>query len=337
MNASPVADFPSTAELVEGIQNADRARMGQAISLVESELPLHRKQAEELLEELGPAAGKSWRIGITGVPGAGKSSFLEQLGLHITREREEKVAVLAIDPSSPISGGSILGDKTRMNDLARDPRAFIRPSPSGGTFGGVARRSQEIIRICEAAGFQYCFIETVGVGQSEDLVKKLSDVMILLMITGAGDQLQGIKRGIMEVADLVLVNKADGSNIVPAKKTLAELRQSAAMLPLPAHGRPVVSDTCTSLDQRDMPRIWTHLMDHFNSVVASGWLKENRDTQDRYWVRAQLNEWVQDELDHWLENDPEASALLSSQSSKLPFGRSAELFRRYQRLRGTND
>ena len=218
MSGSAVAEFPSTAELVEGILNADRARMGQAISLVESELPLHRERAEELLEQLGPAAGKSWRIGITGVPGAGKSSFLEQLGLYITREREEKVAVLAIDPSSPISGGSILGDKTRMNDLARDPRAFIRPSPSGGTFGGVARRSQEIIRICEAAGFQYCFIETVGVGQSEDLVKKLSDAMILLMITGAGDQLQGIKRGIMEVADLVLVNKADGSNTVPAKK-----------------------------------------------------------------------------------------------------------------------
>lgn len=337
MSGSAVAEFPSTAELVEGILNADRARMGQAISLVESELPLHRERAEELLEQLGPAAGKSWRIGITGVPGAGKSSFLEQLGLYITREREEKVAVLAIDPSSPISGGSILGDKTRMNDLARDPRAFIRPSPSGGTFGGVARRSQEIIRICEAAGFQYCFIETVGVGQSEDLVKKLSDAMILLMITGAGDQLQGIKRGIMEVADLVLVNKADGKNMVPAKKTLAELRQSAAMLPLPAHGRPVVSDICTSLDQRDMGRIWMHVMDHLNSLVASGWLKENRDTQDQYWVRAQLNEWVQDELDRWLKSDAEASALLDSHPSAMPFNRSTELFRLFQKARGKKD
>ena len=332
-----MADSPSIDELVTGIHNADRARMGQAISLVESELPQHRERSEELLKKLGPAAGKSWRIGITGVPGAGKSSFLEQLGLHITREREEKVAVLAIDPSSPISGGSILGDKTRMNDLARDPRAFIRPSPSGGTFGGVARRSQEIIRICEAAGFQYCFIETVGVGQSEDLVKKLSDVMILLMITGAGDQLQGIKRGIMEVADLVLVNKADGNNVVPAKKTLAELRQSMAMLPVPAHGRPVVTDICTSLEQGDMERIWTHLMDHFNSLIASGWLKENRNAQDRYWVRAQLNEWVQDELDLWLENDPEAAALLKGHSSALPFSRSAELFRRYQKARSTTD
>ena len=258
MNGSAVADFPSTAELVEGIQNADRARMGQAISLVESELPQHRKQAEELLEELGPAAGKSWRIGITGVPGAGKSSFLEQLGLHITREREEKVAVLAIDPSSPISGGSILGDKTRMNDLARDPRAFIRPSPSGGTFGGVARRSQEIIRICEAAGFQYCFIETVGVGQSEDLVKKLSDVMILLMITGAGDQLQGIKRGIMEVADLVLVNQMAAILSRPKRpRGVAAVCRHALSSPRTSCGLRHLYFT----DQRDMPRIWTHLMD----------------------------------------------------------------------------
>lgn len=311
--------LPDLHELEDGVRRADRAWLGRAISLVESELPVHRELAEALLERIKDQAGNCWRIGITGVPGAGKSTFLEQLGLYIARERQEPLAVLAIDPSSPISGGSILGDKTRMNDLARHPLAFIRPSPSGGSLGGIARRSLETVRICEAAGFKYCFIETVGVGQSEALVKKLSDVLILLLITGAGDQLQGIKRGIMELADLMLINKADGDNLQAARRALAEIKQAVQLLPEPEHGRPVTADLCSSLQVQDMERIWSLLMDFFRYVQASGWMEENRKAQEAYWIQAQLEDHLLAEARMWMRQSPEALRLLANEDHSSPF------------------
>lgn len=318
-------------ELEDGVRRADRAWLGRAISLVESELPVHRELAEALLERIKDRAGSSWRIGITGVPGAGKSTFLEQLGLYITRERREPLAVLAIDPSSPISGGSILGDKTRMNDLARDPLAFIRPSPSGGSLGGIARRSLETVRICEAAGFKYCFIETVGVGQSEALVKKLSDVLILLLITGAGDQLQGIKRGIMELADLMLINKADGDNLPAARRALAEIKQAIQLLPEPEHGRPVTADLCSSVHANDMERIWGLLMDFFRYVQASGWMEENRKAQEAFWIQAQLEDHLLHEARRWMRQSPEALRLLANEAHSSPFTAGRKLLEAFRR------
>lgn len=324
--------LPDINLLEDGIRKADRASLGRAISLVESELPSHRDLAEELLERIKDSAGSSWHIGITGVPGAGKSTFLEQLGLYISRERNEKLAILAIDPSSPVSGGSILGDKTRMNDLARDPNAFIRPSPSGGTLGGIARRSMETIRICEAAGFKYCFIETVGVGQSEALVKKLSDVMVLLLITGAGDQLQGIKRGIMELADVILINKADGDNIRPAKRALAEIKQAIPLLPDPEHGRAIVADTCSSISMNDMERVWSLLHDYFVYVKASGWLEDNRAEQNNYWIKAQMEDSLLSEMRSWLAHSEEAQQLLNNAQTDSPFAASRKLLKSYERF-----
>mgnify|MGYP001548466942 CR=1 FL=1 len=323
--------LPSVEELAAGVKLADRASLGRAISLVESEHPAHRQLAEDLLNALSDVSSNCWRIGVTGVPGAGKSTFLEQLGLYITRERKEKVAVLAVDPSSPISGGSILGDKTRMNDLAREERAFIRPSPSGGSLGGIAKRSYETLRICEAAGFDYCFIETVGVGQSEALVKKLSDVMLLLLITGAGDQLQGIKRGIMELADIILINKADGDNAIPAKRALAEIRQAVQLLPDPEHGKPVVSDMCSSLSASGMENVWKHLFTFFQYTQASGWKEQNRRSQTHFWIRSNLEDALLHELRTWLKKDEKALALMSQSNQISPFSLSMKLLELFEK------
>jgi LAO/AO transport system kinase len=326
-----MSKLPDILQLEDGVRRADRASLGRAISLVESSLPIHRDLAEDLLERLKDTAGSSWRIGITGVPGAGKSTFLEQLGLYISRERNEKLAVLAIDPSSPISGGSILGDKTRMNDLARDPNAFIRPSPSSGSLGGVARRTLETVRICEAAGFKYCFIETVGVGQSEALVKKLCDVLILLLITGAGDQLQGIKRGIMELADIILINKADGENFASARRALAEIKQAVQLLPDPEHGRAVATELCSSLPSSNMEPVWITIMDFFNYVQASSWLDKNRIQQDSYWIQAQLEENLLSEVREWMKSSEKAKSLLQNREGSSPFSASNRLLSAYRK------
>jgi LAO/AO transport system kinase len=196
----------------EGILRGDRVTLARAITVVESDLPADGELAARILDAILPATGKSRRVGITGVPGVGKSTFIDALGMHLIRERGERVAVLSVDPSSPISGGSILGDKTRMERLSVEERAFIRPSPSRGHLGGVARRTRETMLLCEAAGFENVLVETVGVGQSETAVRSMTDFFLLLMLAGAGDELQGIKRGIIEMIDGMVINKADGDN-----------------------------------------------------------------------------------------------------------------------------
>ena len=220
----------SNLELLEGIKSQDKRILGKAITLVESKKPEHRAQAEELLKMVLPLSGKSIRIGITGVPGAGKSTFIESFG-KLAIENGKKVAVLAIDPSSSINKGSILGDKTRMEELAKDENAFIRPSPSSGFLGGVANTTFETMLICEAAGYDYILIETVGVGQSEVLVADISDVFLFLKIIGGGDELQGIKRGIMEMVDVIFINKVDEENLQKAKNTRLELQRALQFLP----------------------------------------------------------------------------------------------------------
>lgn len=220
----------STEDLVYGIRNGNKRLLAKAITLVESKKPEHRQQAEELLKEIMPFTGNSVRIGITGVPGAGKSTFIENFGKLII-SHQKKVAVLAIDPSSAINKGSILGDKTRMEELAKEENAFIRPSPSSGFLGGVANTTYETMLICEAAGYEYILIETVGVGQSEVLVADITDVFLFLKIIGGGDELQGIKRGIMEMVDLIFINKVEDSNLQKAKNTRLELKRALDFLP----------------------------------------------------------------------------------------------------------
>ena len=220
----------STQELLAGLKAQDKRILGKAITLIESKKPEHRAQAEELLKEILPLSGKSVRIGITGVPGAGKSTFIENFG-KLAIANGKKVAVLAIDPSSSLNKGSILGDKTRMEELAKDENAFIRPSPSSGFLGGVANTTFETMLICEAAGYDYILIETVGVGQSEVLVADISDVFLFLKIIGGGDELQGIKRGIMEMVDVVFINKVDDENLSKAKQTKLELQRALQFLP----------------------------------------------------------------------------------------------------------
>ena len=245
----------TTAQYVEGILAGDITVLSQAITLVESNLPEHYEQAQEIIERCLPRSGNSVRIGITGVPGAGKSTFIEAIGNMVT-SLGHRLAVLAIDPSSERSGGSILGDKTRMESISSNPDVFIRPSPSAGSLGGVARKTRETVILCEAAGFDTIFIETVGVGQSETAVHSMVDLFMLLQISGAGDELQGIKRGIMEMADLVVITKADGENIRKAELAKAQISNALHLFPEPESGcRPQVF-TCSAVDGSGLSEIW---------------------------------------------------------------------------------
>lgn len=250
---------PSVDELYAGVRAGDRGALGRAITLVESSRADDQAHARELIERLLPHTGTSLRVGITGVPGAGKSTFIEALGTRLTAAGTRpptKVAVLAVDPSSVRTGGSILGDKTRMQELARNPLAFVRPSPSRGSLGGVARRTREAILLCEAAGYGVVLVETVGVGQSETMVAGMVDVFVVLLLAGAGDELQGIKRGILELADVVAINKADGDNLQAAKLARLEYERALRLMP---HGRanwtpPVV--TCSGLHDDGVDTLW---------------------------------------------------------------------------------
>ena len=241
--------LPTINEFVQGIKEGSRALLSQAITLIESALPEHQSLSQELIKRCLPLSGKSIRIGITGVPGAGKSTFIESFGGFLTAKGHH-LAVLAIDPSSERSGGSILGDKTRMEELSADERAFIRPSPSGGTTGGVARKTRESIILCEAAGYDTIIVETVGVGQSETAVHSMVDFFLLLMIPGAGDELQGMKRGIMEMADMIVINKADGDTLTLARKAKTEYTNAMHLFPLPPSGWAPAVLTCSSLENK---------------------------------------------------------------------------------------
>jgi LAO/AO transport system kinase len=274
---------------VQGIINGDRSMLSQAITLVESALPEHQALAREIIRSSLPRAGKSVRIGITGVPGVGKSTFIEALGKRITASGK-KLAVLAIDPSSERSGGSILGDKTRMEDLSVDPHAFIRPSPAGGSLGGVARKTRETIILCEAGGYEVIFIETVGVGQSETTVHSMVDFFLLLMLAGAGDELQGIKRGIMEMADGIAITKSDGSNIEKARRAAREYESALHLFPPSDSGWSPKVLTCSSMEQTGITDIWQGIEEYVRFTRENGYFTLKRSRQAKYWMYEFIHE-----------------------------------------------
>ena len=275
------------AALAEAVRRGDRRALARAITLIESTRRDHRAQADALLEALLPHTGQSVRVGISGVPGVGKSTFIEAFGLHVIG-LGHKVAVLAIDPTSQRTGGSILGDKTRMVDLSREPNAFIRPSPAGSTLGGVARRTREAMLVCEAAGFDVIVVETVGVGQSETAVADMVDLFMLLLLPAGGDELQGIKKGIVELADLVVVNKADGDLAATARHTVADYRHALMLL---RHGDwrvPVLS--CSAVNKAGIDQVWTTIGEHKAAMEASGARAARRSEQARAWLWNEIRE-----------------------------------------------
>ena len=279
----------SVDDYVDGILRGDITILSRAVTMVESARPEHQQVAQQIIERCLPYSGKSIRLGITGVPGAGKSTFIESLGMHIIKN-EGKLAVLAIDPSSERSRGSILGDKTRMEKLSAEQDAYIRPSPSAGSLGGVARKTRETIILCEAAGFDTIFIETVGVGQSETAVHSMVDFFLLLMLAGAGDELQGIKRGIMEMADAITINKADGENIHRAKLAQTEYRSALHLFPPTKSGWTPEVKTCSSLYHQDVDKIWDMVLEYVKLTKENTFFEANRRSQAKYWMYESINE-----------------------------------------------
>jgi len=296
----------SPEEYVNGILNQDRLTLARTITLIESTLPAHQELARIIVNLLLPHTGNGIRIGITGVPGAGKSTYIETFGTMLT-EIGHKVAVLAIDPSSSRSGGSILGDKTRMEKLAVNPRAFIRPSPSSGTLGGVGRKTRETMLVCEAAGYDVVIIETVGVGQSETTVSSMVDFFLVLMIAGAGDELQGIKKGVLEVADAIVINKADGDNMTRAEIARKEYETALHMLmPNSPNWTPPVL-TCSSINGEGIDRIWETIKDHRTKLTDCGEMASKRKTQALDWMSFLLD----DGLRQWFYNTPDVKKALN--------------------------
>ncbi|MEO1263043.1 MAG: methylmalonyl Co-A mutase-associated GTPase MeaB [Bacteroidota bacterium] len=273
----------TAAEFTEGILRSDRILLSRAITLVESKRPEHQALAQEIIEKCLPHTGNSVRIGVTGSPGAGKSTFIEAFGSSLIASAERRPAVLAIDPSSQKSKGSILGDKTRMEKLSANQNAFIRPSPAGDSLGGVAAKTRETMLLCEAAGYDTILIETVGVGQSEIAVHGMVDFFLLLLIPGAGDDLQGIKRGIVEMADLVAINKTDGDRIKLAKSAVKDYRQALHLYPPKESGWTPKVVTCSALEQIGMDGIWEQINEFQLLTKTNGWFGENRKEQSRNW------------------------------------------------------
>jgi len=280
---------PSSKELIDGILSGDIAALSRAITLVESTNTSHLDKANEVINACLPYANKSVRIGITGVPGVGKSTFIEAFGKYLT-SLGKKVAVLAVDPSSTISHGSILGDKTRMEELVKDPNAYIRPSASGETLGGVARKTRESITLCEACGFDIILIETVGVGQSETAVHSMVDFFLLLKISGAGDELQGIKRGIMEMADAIVINKADGDNIKKANLAKVEFNRALHLFPAKKSGWIPTTATCSAITHEGIPEVWKTIEKFLELTKENNYFFEKRKEQNQYWMLETINE-----------------------------------------------
>jgi LAO/AO transport system kinase len=284
-----ISSEPSVQVLYEGVLKGDRSLLARAITLVESNAEQHFQKAQQLLQKLFHHTGKSIRIGITGVPGAGKSTFIEAFGMYLC-SLGHRVAVLAIDPSSKLSGGSILGDKTRMEQLSRNANAFIRPSPTAGKLGGVHRKTREAMLICEAAGFDVILIETVGVGQSEVIIRDMVDFFMLLVLTGAGDELQGMKKGIMELADAILVHKADGANKQKAEQTKHEYNRIVHFLQPATKGWATKAYTCSSLTQQGISEIWKVIQSFENAGKTSGVFDERRNSQARDWLYSMIHD-----------------------------------------------
>ncbi len=313
--ASPAAD---TQTLAAGIRAGDRATLARAITLIESKRADHRQTAHLLVQELLPATGQAVRLGITGAPGAGKSTTIDALGTALTA-RGHKVAVLAVDPSSSRTGGSILGDKTRMARLAIDERAFIRPSPSSGTLGGVAAKTRETMLLCEAAGYDVLIVETVGVGQSETAVADMTDFFLVLMVAGAGDELQGIKKGIVELADMIAVNKADGDNITRAKAAAGEYKSALHILAprTPTWTPPVL--TFSALTGDGIDALWQQVLSHKEKMTASGELAAIRRSQQVKWMWTMLEE----RLTARLRGDPAVRAKVKQAEAQVAAGKLA--------------
>ncbi len=310
------------SDYVQGIKASDKRILGKAITLVESKKPEHRDLADQLLKELLPLTGQSVRVGITGVPGVGKSTFIESFG-KLAIQNGKKVAVLAVDPSSSINKGSILGDKTRMEELAKDPNAFIRPSPSSGFLGGIANTTYESLLICEAAGYDYILIETVGVGQSETLVNDITDIFIFLKIIGGGDELQGIKRGIMEMADLIFINKVNPENLSKAKLTKTELSRALQFMKPKEKGWKVPIILGSALENDGLPETFEKIESFISLKRKNGTFLEDRKIQAEkrfeFWVREYILEKAKQ--DHslekaYLEHKKNASEMNSNSSSE---------------------
>ena len=284
----------SVDEYVEGIVKGDITMLSRAVTLVESVRPEHQAIAQEVIEKCLPYSGNSIRVGISGVPGAGKSTSIDVFGLHVLEEKGGKLAVLAIDPSSERSKGSILGDKTRMEKLSVHPKSFIRPSPSAGSLGGVARKTRETIILCEAAGFDKIFVETVGVGQSETAVHSMVDFFLLIQLAGTGDELQGIKRGIMEMADGIVINKADGNNIEKAKLAAAHFRNALHLFPAPESGWTPQVLTYSGFYNIGVKEIWDMVYGYIDFVKKNGYFDYRRNEQAKYWMYETINEHLRD-------------------------------------------
>lgn len=317
-------------ELVQGILKGNITDLSRAITLVESVNPEHLTKANEVINTCLPYANNSVRIGITGVPGVGKSTFIEGFGKHLT-SFGKKLAVLAVDPSSTISHGSILGDKTRMEELVKDKNAYIRPSASGETLGGVARKTRETIILCEAAGFDTIIIETVGVGQSETAVHSMVDFFLLLKISGAGDELQGIKRGIMEMADAIVINKADGDNIKKAKLAKTEFNRALHLFPAKKSGWMPTVSTCSAITKEGIDDVWKTISNYLELTQSNAYFQEKRQEQNQYWMMETINE----QLKNQFYTHPEIAKLLDEKKKAVqnneisPFAAAMELLSTY--------
>jgi len=283
----------SVNDYVEGILAGNRSILSRAITLVESSLTSHYEKAQQIIEKCMPWSSKSFRIGITGVPGVGKSTFIEAFGMHLIK-KGHKIAVLAVDPSSAISKGSILGDKTRMEKLSVHPNAFIRPSPAAGSLGGVARKTREIIILCEAAGFDRILVETVGVGQSETTVHSMVDFFLLLMLAGAGDELQGIKRGIMEMCDGMVINKADGENLNQAKSARVQYLRALHLFPPALSGWTPEVKICSSIEKKGIDEVYEMILSYENHIRNNGYFEKNRKTQQNFQMYETINQFLSD-------------------------------------------
>jgi LAO/AO transport system kinase len=305
--------LPGTGELADLVRGGDTMWLARAITLVESRKPEHRSAAADLLTALMPDTGRADRVGLTGVPGVGKSTFIDQFGSNLTADGH-RVAVLAVDPSSSRTGGAVLGDKTRMERLANDPNAFVRPSPASGSLGGVARATREAILLCEAAGFDVVLVETVGVGQSETTVSEMVDIFVVLMLAGAGDELQGIKRGVLELADLIAVNKADGDNVKPARMAAADYRRAIHMMtPASPNWTPPVM-TCSALTKDGLAEIWAQIVTHRDTLAATGERQARRQRQQIGWMWSLIGDRL---LDEFRDSPKTAARLQQTEASVL--------------------